>query len=462
MTHASFRRLKLLSLIGAGVLLIALAGVAVAGNNGGSGLGFGSTQQVVINETAGLQHLGYTGFTIEAWVRPLAPFNGQRSVIRNNNDYSLFFDGGAVRVEAWPGGDGTSSYNRAVSTSVITVTDQWVHVAATWITPSVQIYVNGSPVGSTPTSQLGGTPETLWLGRDQTLGQGIYGYIDEVRIWNTARTADQIRSTMFLALTGSESNLVGYWQFNEGSGQTTADVSGNGNTGTLGSTAGADVNDPAWIAASLVPLGSLNATYQNGVAGMWAGRPNTASDGVVTGLDIADVTFLNAVGDDIIFGHNNAAFHGGVTDNLATTPHAKKRWARLWELDVNDAGTTGGNVDLTFDISDAGGSGSFSSGGSYYLLKRPTGSTVDFSEVSVVSTSVAGDQVTFRVSVTELGSEFTLGATSSSPSAVALTELVAASTTTSVVPWLLGSALGLAALIGWRHIRRRRVPVLHK
>ena len=41
-------------------------------------------------------------------------------------------------------------------------------------------------------------------------------------------------------------SLVGHWNFDEGSGQTAADSSGNGNNGTLGTAGGADTNDPAW------------------------------------------------------------------------------------------------------------------------------------------------------------------------------------------------------------------------
>jgi Concanavalin A-like lectin/glucanases superfamily len=41
--------------------------------------------------------------------------------------------------------------------------------------------------------------------------------------------------------------LVGWWPLNEGSGQTVRDWSGRGNSGYLGSTTGADANDPSWI-----------------------------------------------------------------------------------------------------------------------------------------------------------------------------------------------------------------------
>lgn len=40
------------------------------------------------------------------------------------------------------------------------------------------------------------------------------GEIDEMRVWNVARTEAQIKATMSSSLTGSEPGLVAYWRFN--------------------------------------------------------------------------------------------------------------------------------------------------------------------------------------------------------------------------------------------------------
>jgi Concanavalin A-like lectin/glucanases superfamily len=48
-----------------------------------------------------------------------------------------------------------------------------------------------------------------------------------------------------------QAGLVVYYRFDEGAGQTVADHSGAGNSGTLGSTSGADTNDPSWVAEGL-------------------------------------------------------------------------------------------------------------------------------------------------------------------------------------------------------------------
>jgi hypothetical protein len=61
--------------------------------------------------------------------------------------------------------------------------------------------------------------------------------------------------------------LVGYWKLDEGSGQTFADSSGNGNSGVLGSTNGADTTDPTWSTGHIAGSGALSfSNGNNGVA----------------------------------------------------------------------------------------------------------------------------------------------------------------------------------------------------
>ncbi len=438
----------------AAVLVIALGFLLLtwswvnAGDNGGNALNFGGDSHVVIAEGAGIQNLGLGSFTLEAWVYP-TDNSTILSIIRNNHDYNLIINVGQLRAEVFPGGDsGNGDFTTAQSNSSLTI-NQWYHVAAVWNGSSIQLYVNGNQETSSSGSGNFGTAETLWIGYDQTFsGQGFRGAIDEVRIYTTSLTSDEIRATMFQTVAVTTTNLAAYWPFDEGSGTSTADATGHGYDGTLGSSP----NNPTWI-SSTAPLGSLNSAYQNDIAGMWSSITTTMANG---GLNIADVDFLQDTGDDIIFGHNGSEFHSGVTTNLSPTLNAKKRWARLWQLDVNDVGTTGGNVDLTFDISEAGGSGSFSQTlGNYYLLRRPTSSADDFAEATVVSSSVTGDQLTFRVAVTELGSEFTVGADNTSPSAVAMQDLAARSLTDApdikLVGLVLAIGLGVVALAYRRH-----------
>jgi len=61
----------------------------------------------------------------------------------------------------------------------------------------------------------------------------LNGSTDNLHIWNTPLTQDQVQSYMSTPPTGSEEGLVGYWKFNAGDGTTLYDHSGNGNHGTI-------------------------------------------------------------------------------------------------------------------------------------------------------------------------------------------------------------------------------------
>jgi hypothetical protein len=61
----------------------------------------------------------------------------------------------------------------------------------------------------------------------------IAAAIDDVRVWNTARTVQQIQDNREVELVGSESGLVGYWKLNDGTGTNANNEVSGGNDGTL-------------------------------------------------------------------------------------------------------------------------------------------------------------------------------------------------------------------------------------
>jgi hypothetical protein len=65
---------------------------------------------------------------------------------------------------------------------------------------------------------------------------GFYyeGVIDEVRIWNVARTASEINSNMNTCLVGNETGLEVYYRMSEGSGSTLTDYAGSNNATIYG------------------------------------------------------------------------------------------------------------------------------------------------------------------------------------------------------------------------------------
>lgn len=72
--------------------------------------------------------------------------------------------------------------------------------------------------------------------------QAFKGRMDEVRLWNRVRTADEIKGDMNRVLSGREAGLIGYWPLDDGDGATATDLTWR-NHGALTNT--------AWVAANL-------------------------------------------------------------------------------------------------------------------------------------------------------------------------------------------------------------------
>ncbi len=124
--------------------------------------------------------------------------------------------------------------------------DTWHHVAYTRSGTTGTLYVDGLSVG-THTADFTFQSGDLWsLGQEfdgsTTMSDFIDGQLDDVRIWDVARTEAEIQANMFSDLTGSESNLIAYYDFNQGfaDGSNTAfttliDRTSNNYDGFLGS-----------------------------------------------------------------------------------------------------------------------------------------------------------------------------------------------------------------------------------
>jgi len=112
--------------------------------------------------------------------------------------------------------------------------DTWYHLAGTYDGSTITIFVNGLFVDSKNISgRLHIDQSDLYIGRgDPTFSDGEYfhGELDEIRIWNIARSQEQIQAAINTPLTGKEEGLVGYWNFDDG---TAKDLSGHSNDGIL-------------------------------------------------------------------------------------------------------------------------------------------------------------------------------------------------------------------------------------
>jgi hypothetical protein len=61
----------------------------------------------------------------------------------------------------------------------------------------------------------------------------LNGAMDDVRVWDRARTAEEISAALEIDIDAGSDGLIGYWPMEEGEGSTTADNTASGNTGYL-------------------------------------------------------------------------------------------------------------------------------------------------------------------------------------------------------------------------------------
>jgi hypothetical protein len=115
---------------------------------------------------------------------------------------------------------------------------RWYHVARAWTANSQDLYIDGvlAVHGDHIAQATDSGGLNAVIGARHYNGFDAYdafqGDIDEVRIWNYARSAQQIGDA-FRQSIAAQAGLIGYWPLNEGSGPTTADVSGFNHSGQL-------------------------------------------------------------------------------------------------------------------------------------------------------------------------------------------------------------------------------------
>jgi hypothetical protein len=101
----------------------------------------------------------------------------------------------------------------------------WVHIAMTWDGTTLKTYVNGTlrimNTGTAAITALATTRTPLTIGCNDPLFNCFNGLVDELRVWNVARTAAQLMTSYNKALVGNEAGLVGYWKFDDAPGATT-------------------------------------------------------------------------------------------------------------------------------------------------------------------------------------------------------------------------------------------------
>ena len=204
-----------------GLSVVATAGSGPVSATGNSAFNFNGSAYVEVPDAPALRLSN--NFTIEAWV--YLQDGSNETIIDKGPTYSYLFHiypNGQPGLGLYANYGGT--HNWVYSSAVTLPINQWSHVAVTFTNAAngLKFWVNGNLVSQhTPAGALTSYTGAMNIGRQEPGGCNcnlLQSRLDEVRIWNSARSQAEIQSTMTKEIPGSTPGLVAYWDFNNGSG----------------------------------------------------------------------------------------------------------------------------------------------------------------------------------------------------------------------------------------------------
>ena len=182
--------------------------------------------------------------TMSAWVKADAPWINDTRVPVSNSYWGaaasrvgfhlMLQSNGTAASRYQTQADGVGVWSTSGTTNVV---GAWHQLAYVKKGSRISIVVDGkeeNALDNLPASIAGlAVQNIIRIGCNTSTARFVPGLIDEVRIWNYARTVAQIQGDMNHELRGTEDGLVGYWRFNEGQGTTAFDSSPKPHNGTI-------------------------------------------------------------------------------------------------------------------------------------------------------------------------------------------------------------------------------------
>jgi len=186
----------------------------------------GINDWVTVNDSATLDLTN--AMTLEAWVYPQSLANNGGTVLLKEKS------GGAVyNLYAYETGDlPVSSFNdgtyRVISGTSALPINQWTHLVATYDGQYQRLYVNGTQIAQRAQTGLIQQGGILRIGGNSVWGEYFKGYIDEVRVYNRALTATEVKNNMAAPTSSASASTTTQYVIGDQTVEPTLDYNGQG------------------------------------------------------------------------------------------------------------------------------------------------------------------------------------------------------------------------------------------
>lgn len=199
-----------------------------------------------LNPTNGLSLMGAFNISSAPAADDLQCLIGRNSnSLTENYNYNIGirFPGGLPHVSFSLGQDIVGPNVHILEEEVNYTYGEWAFITGAFSNDSIQVYFNGTLLLDTVITGFGNLHQNsseTYIGKYRSGAPEWYfnGNVDDVHIWNRSLSQQEIQGFMDCPPTGSETGILGYWNFEEGTGTTAGDLTTN-NDGTL-------MNSPIW------------------------------------------------------------------------------------------------------------------------------------------------------------------------------------------------------------------------
>lgn len=203
---------------------ITLTGSSVAPNLSGA-INLNAYANKFVSFPTGNEQIVHPALCLEAWIKWEDEFDSQCIISKGEGAMEISTTNmNGLRFAPTPGVE-IISYYFVVQQSV------WTHIACVYdpSTLLAKIYIDGidrtwQNTGSAPLSQsINDNGEAWQIGRNSQGSDYFTGSLADIRVWNTARSLEEIRNNMHLLQDPQATSLLANWRFDEPFGFTAYD-----------------------------------------------------------------------------------------------------------------------------------------------------------------------------------------------------------------------------------------------
>jgi hypothetical protein len=200
-------------------------------------LEFNSAAQTGIVTPYKSNTLTNTAFTFQAWLMVRNELNTIHSFMDAAGKYAVEVDAQYIWLSVYKGND--TQYDEYTFDAAPFERNVYKHISVTWqrsgTTGTAILYYDGEPVDTViktgvsaytfPTSSA--ADSLIYFGRywEPTNSNNMDGYMDEIRLWNRALSAAEVKNNYNAYLSGAENGLKLYYRLDEQAGDEIFDIS---------------------------------------------------------------------------------------------------------------------------------------------------------------------------------------------------------------------------------------------